>query len=424
VAAALIVVLLAWPAPVAWAQTQAPGASRQAFRVALDAGHGGSDPGAISSLTGLVEKDVTLRVAQLTGAALRRRGVEVVYTRTSDQAVPLGDRVAIAERAGATLLVSVHLNSAPNAAASGTEAWYGNGARDADLAGAVLAGMAPALRDNGVPLRGTRFGPQLALLRATVPATLIELGYLSNPREVVLLSQPAFLERLADGIAAGIVRFRGASGGPTATASRPSGATPPLTELYFVRPGDTLGTVAARFRTAVEDLLHLNPVSDPQRLLPGSALTVPSGGSVVASWTAPPAAVRPIRGAMSSTYVVAPGETLSEIAAAQGLAVSDLARWNGIDDPRRLLAGQSLRLRPSEGSPAPKTAAAGPAAGAGTGASPRRYRVRPGDTLSEVAQRHAVTVAALLAVNPLSDPDRVLVGTTLVIPAATRSAGA
>src|SRR5438093_12042096 len=67
----------------------APGAPADGYRVVIDAGHGGSDPGTISPFLPLREKDVTLRMALLTGAALQRRGVAVAYTRTDDRDVPL-----------------------------------------------------------------------------------------------------------------------------------------------------------------------------------------------------------------------------------------------------------------------------------------------------------------------------------------------
>src|SRR5687767_13791421 len=82
------------------------------FRVVIDAGHGGRDPGAISPLVPLAEKDVALDVALRLGASLQRRGVQVTYTRTDDRDVALAERAALAPRVGAQALVSIHLNSA------------------------------------------------------------------------------------------------------------------------------------------------------------------------------------------------------------------------------------------------------------------------------------------------------------------------
>jgi N-acetylmuramoyl-L-alanine amidase len=417
---ALLLTALA-PAPAVLASTeQAPAP----FRVVVDAGHGGKDPGAISTVAPLQEKDVTLKLALLTGAALQRRGIGVIYTRTNDAYVPLPERAALAGRTGASLLISLHLNSAPDPGVSGAEAWYGSGARDHDLAGALLSGIAPPMREVNLSLRGTRHGPSLAVLRSGVPSALVELGYVSNRREAALLLQPGYLARLAEGLAAGVGRYRDAASGGTVSAPRTTAPGLPLTDLYFIRPGDSLQTIASRFRTATEEIVRLNTGLDTERLLPGNPLTVPTGEAVVASWSsgAPASATagrtaggtagagsRPAQLPVAESHVVQAGETLGGIALRYGLGASDLARWNGIADPRLILVGQRLRLRPGTGqSPTASSPATQPA---------RRYRVQVGDTLSGIAQRHAVTVEALLAANALRDPNHLLVGTTLTIPA-------
>jgi N-acetylmuramoyl-L-alanine amidase len=398
---------LSSPAGVALA---APGG---AYRVLVDAGHGGGDPGALGATSRLVEKDVTLRAALATGAALQRRGIAVSYTRTDDRYVALADRAAMAGRVGADLLLSIHVNSADNPAASGVEAWHGAGASSTNLAGAILAGIAPVVRDYGLGVRGTRSGPSLAVLRASVPSALIEIGYASNAREAALLGQQAYLERLAEGMAAGVVRYRD-GGRVTTSPARTTPAAPlPLSGLYFVRPGDTLGSIASRVGAAAVDLVRLNPLVDPLRLLPGNPLHIPTEEAVVASWSADSgagtttaaAAARVARPASGAVHVVRAGETLSGIALRYGLSASDLARWNGVDDARRLLVGQRLQLR------------AGAAPSGATPSGGRTYRVQPGDTLSEIALRHGVTAEALLATNRLSDANLVVSGTVLTIPA-------
>jgi N-acetylmuramoyl-L-alanine amidase len=273
-------------------------AARGPYRVVVDAGHGGRDPGATSKVTALVEKDVTLKVALLTGAALQRLGVGVVYTRTDDRYVPLADRSALAVSSGAGLLLSVHVNSVADASIGGTEAWYGRGTRAADLARVTLAGLSPALRDYRLDVRGVRSGAGLAVLRTAVPATLVELGYLSNAREAALLAQPAFLERLAEGLAAGVVRFRDASGSATApgipstpktpatsgsaTSGVPASATAPPrrstasdARRHRVQPGETLSEIARRYDVSLAALLAANPAGDPNRVLVGTMLVIP-----------------------------------------------------------------------------------------------------------------------------------------------------
>lgn len=110
-----------------------------------------------------------------------------------------------------------------------------------------------------------------------------------------------------------------------------------------------------------------------------------------------------LRSQSASTHVVRSGETLSQIAQRHGTSVENLTRLNGIADPDRILAGQSLRL--------------------GGGSASGRYQVRAGDTLSEIAAAHGTTVAALQRLNGLRNPNLIFVGQTLQIsgPRPTRT---
>src|SRR4051794_5655239 len=112
IAAALFALAVALVLPLLLPAPAAQAAPDGAFRVLVAAGHGGSDPGALSESPRLVEKDVTLRAALATGAALQRRGIAVVYTRTDDRFVALAERATMAGRVGADLLLSIHVNSA------------------------------------------------------------------------------------------------------------------------------------------------------------------------------------------------------------------------------------------------------------------------------------------------------------------------
>lgn len=112
----------------------------------------------------------------------------------------------------------------------------------------------------------------------------------------------------------------------------------------------------------------------------------------------------------ATTVVVRPGDTLTEIAAANGVSVADLAAWNGIADPDRIFAGDVLALS------APDDTAASSRPATGT------HVVTAGETLSRIAARYGATVAALAAANGLDDPDRIRSGQTLVISAAATPA--
>ena len=115
----------------------------------------------------------------------------------------------------------------------------------------------------------------------------------------------------------------------------------------------------------------------------------------------------------SSTYTVAPGDTLSEIAARLHIPIDELAAANGITDPDHVVAGQVLVLPGS--APSSASAAAEPASGTGTGAT-ASYVVREGDTLGEVAEKLGVPVDRLAEANGIDDPDFLRAGTVLVLP--------
>ncbi|MGE5602274.1 MAG: LysM peptidoglycan-binding domain-containing protein [Nitrososphaerales archaeon] len=110
--------------------------------------------------------------------------------------------------------------------------------------------------------------------------------------------------------------------------------TPPVSgAVYTVKPDDTLWNIAAKYGLFLNDLLAANPGVDPQRLMAGQTLTIPSGGGAAAAAGAAPA---------RATYAVRPDDTLWDIATNYGLSLDELLAANSGVDPRRLMAGQTL----------------------------------------------------------------------------------
>jgi N-acetylmuramoyl-L-alanine amidase len=230
----------------------APGLSRAGdgrLVVAIDPGHGGGKDGAVSD-AGLKEKDVSLAVALRLKAKLEAAGHTAILTREKDTALPLGARVALANRHHADLFVSIHANSMPeplrsrthgietyflSAEATGAEALAvaraenadgeelpteeGRGAVDAILADlnrheahVDSSRLAYALHGKLVAVtgrkdRGVHQAPFVVLEGAAMPAVLLELGYLSHAREAALLATAAEQEAIASALVLGIEDF-------------------------------------------------------------------------------------------------------------------------------------------------------------------------------------------------------------------------
>lgn len=172
--------------------------------IVIDPGHGGRDPGAIA-VTGLYEKTVNYDVAQKVAAILRRRGIDVILTRQGDVFVELESRAEIANHHNADLFVSLHADSAPSASARGFTLYVAEGA-SADSQRAAR-NIARAMATTGLENRGVRSANYRVLVTTRGPAVLVEMGYLSNRQEAVLLQNSIFQNRLATAIATGILDY-------------------------------------------------------------------------------------------------------------------------------------------------------------------------------------------------------------------------
>ncbi|WP_422448189.1 N-acetylmuramoyl-L-alanine amidase [Thermoanaerobacterium sp. DL9XJH110] len=176
------------------------------MRIVIDPGHGGSDPGAVGP-NGLKEAHVNLAVALKVAEKLRKAGVEVKLTRTSDVFIDLQPRCDIANSFGADYFVSIHCNSAGTPKARGTETYcYKLGGKGEVLAKVIQAELIAA---TGRVNRGIKTANYYVLRRTNMPAVLTELAFISNPEEERLLSNPEFQEKFAIAIARGIGKIVG-----------------------------------------------------------------------------------------------------------------------------------------------------------------------------------------------------------------------
>ena len=213
--------------------------------VVIDPGHGGDDTGAVAA-DGLMEKDLVLDIARRLQRRLAALGYPARLTRTGDESRALTDRTALANRLQAKVFVSLHANASTVAAVRGAETYYmsldssstdahaaatadlenepaqaGGGQSSLDLILWDLA-QAEVLNESsrlaldtqkrlnerlGLRDRGVKQAPFVVLTGATMPAILVEVGFLSNPAEAAQLAGADYRERLAEAIALGIDDF-------------------------------------------------------------------------------------------------------------------------------------------------------------------------------------------------------------------------
>src|SRR5713226_8109658 len=176
--------------------------SAQGHTVALDAGHGGRDPGAIGP-TGLREAEVVLDVAQRVRDLLSQDGVRVLMIRDNDATVELDDRTRMAREGGATVYVSIHANASTRAAVNGTETYY--------LTPQSLA-LAQMIQDElgavlGIPSRGIRTANFIVLRDNDVPSVLVETAYISHADDEAHLRDQEFRLEIAEAVHRAIMRF-------------------------------------------------------------------------------------------------------------------------------------------------------------------------------------------------------------------------
>ena len=232
------------------------GPLRQRRLVVVDAGHGGPDGGMhgpIGDGPPIQEKNITLNVARRVGAALGQRGIDVRYTRSTDTLIALGDRGRIANEAHADLFVSIHVNAANPGwknpgGARGFETYFLSEAKTEDarrlerMENAVVKFESGPAASSGDPLsfiltdmkqnehlreaneladliqhrvaqvhpgtnRGVKQAGFAVLVRAYMPAVLVEIGFGTNAAEAAYLTDPSRMDELAAAISDGVLEY-------------------------------------------------------------------------------------------------------------------------------------------------------------------------------------------------------------------------
>lgn len=185
--------------------------SSEDMLIVLDAGHGGSDSGAVGELDGepVYEKELTLQITKRVQAILENAGYNVSLTREGDTLPSLTERPEQANAENAALFISIHINSADASEAHGTEVYYAEenngdsyGVTSETFAENVLERMLKYMQSVS---RGVKTAEHAVTRRCNMPAVLAEVGFISNPEEVYLMTTDEYQQKAAQGIAEGII---------------------------------------------------------------------------------------------------------------------------------------------------------------------------------------------------------------------------
>ncbi len=183
-----------------------PDVRRGVYRVVIDPGHGGPDPGAVG-LGRIRETDVVLDISLQVAKLLEFKGVQVRLTRTTEVDLDLPPRVKLANRLRASAFVSIHANASRSKRSNvnGIETFFFSGSRGRSLAENIqrqVLNVSP-----GSPDRGVRQGRYFVIRRTTMPAALVETGFLTGQLDAPRLAKATHRRKLAFAIATGILNY-------------------------------------------------------------------------------------------------------------------------------------------------------------------------------------------------------------------------
>lgn len=316
--------------PVPVTPTQAPPklapvpSGKREIVIAIDAGHGGEDPGALSPVKGQFEKHVTLAIAkELQRQINAEKGFRGELVRTGDYFIPLRKRTEIARKKGADLFVSIHADAAPRAAAFGasvyalsdrgatseTARWLADAENQSDLIGGagnvslddkdrMLAGVLldlsmtaslssslnvgqKVLSNMGriTPLHKRRVEQAgfMVLKSPDIPSILVETGFISNPNEARKLSSASHQQSLSRAIVSGVKQFFQQNPPPGTYLAwlRDNGKLPQGPREHVVSAGESLALIAQRYQISLAALRSANTLrSDVIKV--GQTLQIPA----------------------------------------------------------------------------------------------------------------------------------------------------
>ncbi|HEY9700642.1 MAG TPA: N-acetylmuramoyl-L-alanine amidase [Trichocoleus sp.] len=171
--------------------------------VVIDPGHGGVDVGAVG-INGIQEANIVLNVSRQVAQLLQQQGVQVILTRSDDTEVELEPRVQLAEQSNATLFVSIHANSLSldRPDVNGVETYYFSSGQA--LAGVIQQSIISSL---GMTDRGVRQARFYVLRKTTMPAVLVEIGFVTGSEDAPRLASSQWQSQMANAIVRGVLQY-------------------------------------------------------------------------------------------------------------------------------------------------------------------------------------------------------------------------
>lgn len=187
-------------------KTESKPSSRSYYKVSIDPGHGGSDPGtgAVYVNNELIEKELNLTTSLLVADILESYGVEVEFTRTDDSYVTLLDRIQMINSYAPDAAVSIHYNSSTNKDAYGIETYYTGPKLNKELASDIQIALCSTTGAND---RGVKTENFTVIQKTNCTSALVEGGFISNEKEANNITDLTYKQKIAEGIAKGIMQF-------------------------------------------------------------------------------------------------------------------------------------------------------------------------------------------------------------------------